>query len=309
MPRKPRIQFEGALYHVFNRGNYRQDIFDSARTAQAFESCLFEACELFGWLLHAFALMRNHYHAAIETPKANLSDGMHWLQSTFATRFNRLRNERGHLFQGRYGSILVEPGEPLLRVVNYLHLNPVKAGIVTVDQLEHFRWSSLRRFVRGERPKFLVCSDWLAQLDGLQDTPAGWRSYQDYLAALAADEGEQNRQAFAKMGRGWAMGSEKWRKEIAQEHLEQFGHVPLPGQGFGELKEARWNNALDLFLAQAQKTRADAKADWYGADWKVIIAEQLRRTTSATNAWIARELGMGSASTVSVYRSRYKIKK
>ena len=133
MARKPRIQYEGAVYHVINRGNYRRDVFELASTAQAFERCLFEACEQAGWQLHAFTLMRNHFHLALETPRANLVEGMHWLQSTFATRFNRLRAERGHLFQGRYQAILVEPGTHLAQVVNYIHLNAVRAGIVGVE--------------------------------------------------------------------------------------------------------------------------------------------------------------------------------
>ena len=176
MPRKPRIQFEGAIYHVINRGNYRRDVFETGSTAQAFEQCLYEACEQSQWQVHAYTLMRNHYHLAVATPRGNLVEGMHWLQSTFATRFNRLRQERGHLFQSRYQAILVQPGPHLARVVNYIHLNPVSAGIVPVAQLAQFRWSSYRRFLQAGRPPFLVCADWLEELGGLRDTPAGWRN-------------------------------------------------------------------------------------------------------------------------------------
>jgi REP element-mobilizing transposase RayT len=75
-----------------------------------------------------FCLLRNHYHVALTTPVPNLGDGMHWLQTTFALRFNRFRSERGHLFQGRYQSPLVEDAAALVRVVDYIHLNPVLAG-------------------------------------------------------------------------------------------------------------------------------------------------------------------------------------
>jgi putative transposase len=165
MPRKPRIQFEGAIYHVINRGNYRRDVFETGSTAQAFEQCLYEACEQSQWQVHAYTLMRNHYHLAVATPRGNLVEGMHWLQSTFATRFNRLRQERGHLFQSRYQAILVQPGPHLARVVNYIHLNPVSAGIVPVAQLAHFRWSSYRRFLQGGRPSVLT----------------GWRNWADCM--------------------------------------------------------------------------------------------------------------------------------
>ena len=310
MARKPRLQFEGGLYHVINRGNYRRDLFEAATTARAFETCLFEACEQAGWRLHAFTLMRNHYHLALETPRANLVEGMHWLQSTFATRFNRFRQERGHLFQSRYQAILVEPGLHLAQVVNYIHLNPVRAGIVPVEHLAQFRWSSLRRFVRGDRPAFLACADWLESLGGLADTTEGWRAYRDYLVWLAADEGEQKRQAFDRMSHGWAMGSQAWRKTVAQDHAEVLATRDLRGDEVAELKEAVWTRALDLLLASARKTRAQAAADWNGADWKVKIAIELRRSTTATNRWIAQELSMGTTgSSVSVYASRWRANK
>jgi REP element-mobilizing transposase RayT len=152
MARKLRIQFGGARYHVINRGNYRKDLFGTDGAAKAFEECLVEACEVNGWVLHAWTIMRNHFHLALETPGPNLVEGMHWLQSTFACRFNRFRNERGHLFQGRYQALLIENDDSLGSVVDYIHLNPVRAGIVALEHLAGFRWSSLRRFLRGTAP-------------------------------------------------------------------------------------------------------------------------------------------------------------
>ncbi|MCW5550350.1 MAG: transposase [Opitutaceae bacterium] len=102
MARKLRLEFPGACYHIINRGNYRADIFRTEGAQAAFEGCVFEACVKSGWLLHAFVIMSNHYHLALETPAGNLVAGMQWLQATFANRFNKLRGERGHLFQGRY---------------------------------------------------------------------------------------------------------------------------------------------------------------------------------------------------------------
>ena len=128
--RRLRIQYPGAIYHVINRGNYRRDVFETTGAASSFEATLGEASTRFGWEVHAFSILRNHFHLALTTPIPNLGDGMHWLQTTFAVRFNRFRAERGHLFQGRYQSPLVENVAALLRVVDYIHLNPVRAGIV-----------------------------------------------------------------------------------------------------------------------------------------------------------------------------------
>ena len=109
MPRKHRLEYPGAIYHIIYRGNYRRPIFETDKTKKAFECCLFEACEKSAWVLHTFIVMGNHYHLTLETPQGNLIAGMHWLQGTFANRFNRLRKEHGHLFEGRYKAILVDP--------------------------------------------------------------------------------------------------------------------------------------------------------------------------------------------------------
>ena len=149
MARKLRIQYEGALYHVINRGNYRRDLFETTGAAEAFIQVLESTVMQYEWKLHAYVLMKNHFHLAIETPMPNLVEGMHWLQSTLATRFNRFRKERGHLMQGRYQSVLVEDFSTLGRVVDYIHLNPVRARVIEPEQVGAYRWSSLVRFMRG----------------------------------------------------------------------------------------------------------------------------------------------------------------
>ena len=108
MPGSLRIEYPDAIYHVINRGNYRHDVFGVDGSKLVFEETLFAACQRTGWRLHAYCLLDNHYHLALQTPDANLAVGMQWLQSTFANRFNRLVKQRGHVFQGRYKSLVVE---------------------------------------------------------------------------------------------------------------------------------------------------------------------------------------------------------
>jgi len=302
MARKLRIQFEGALYHVINRGNYRRDVFATVGAAQAFENTLFEAGGHHGWILHAHVVMRNHFHLAVETPRANLVEGMHWLQSTFATRFNRLRQERGHLFQGRYQALLIEDAAALVRVVDYIHLNPARARIVTPEQLRGFRWSSLRRLGRADRPQGLSARTWLAQL-GWEDGPAGWEAYAARLAALAADEAEQKRLGLEQLSQGWAIGTEGWRRAIARDHA----HLALePGMAAAELrgfKEAHWRQVLTDELAMRGKTPAAAASEGFKVPWKIAIAAKLRQI-GAAYAWIASELHMGEAASVRGYVNR-----
>ena len=162
MARKLRFVFPGALYHVVNRGNYRRELYESVGAAKAFVGALEEAVKLYRWKLYAYALMSNHYHLVLETPEANLSEGMHWLQSTYGTRFNRFRNEQGHLFQGRYHAGLIEDFKVLGHVVDYVHLNPVRAKIVPAEQVDRYRWSSLGVFMRGPKMSGLSAGEWLS---------------------------------------------------------------------------------------------------------------------------------------------------
>jgi putative transposase len=92
------LEFDGAIYHIISRGNYRKALFEQGSTSASFEKTLFEARGKCGWVLHAYVVMSNHYHLALETPAGKLVDGMRWLQGTFGIRFNAFHKERGHVF-------------------------------------------------------------------------------------------------------------------------------------------------------------------------------------------------------------------
>lgn len=305
MARKLRIEFPDAVYHVLNRGNYRRDLFVSAGEAGAFVTALEEAAEIYGWQIHAYAVMRNHYHVALRTPQPNLTEGMHWLQTTFATRFNRLHGERGHLFQGRYQALLVEDDAVVGRLVNYIHLNPVRAKIVPPEQVAAFRWSSLPRFVRGVRFAQLEAATWLRGM-GLADEAEGWVDYVERLRQLALDPAEQDRLGFGAMSRGWAIGTDAWRKAVARDHA----HLAInPGLGAAEaraLREAAWTARLEELLREAKQSRETAAEATKSAPWKVALALRLRRETGASIAWMAKILAMGRPDSVRGYLSKHR---
>ena len=171
MARKFRLEYPGACYHVINRGNYRRNVFAPQGAAEAFERCLGETGARFGWRVHAFVIMRNHFHLAVETPDPNLSLGMKFLQGTWANRFNRYHGETGRPFQGRYKALHVEPGEALAQVAHYIHLNPLRAKVVPGDRLGEFRWSSLWWFPRTECPAYLEPATVLREAGGLELLP------------------------------------------------------------------------------------------------------------------------------------------
>src|SRR5207248_10248565 len=127
-----RIQYEGAIYHAMNRGDHREDIFHDDHDRTLFLKTLGEACAKTDWQIHAFCLMRNHFHLVIETPKPNLVEGMKWFLGTYTSRFNRRHKLFGHLFSGRYKALIVDSsGNGYLKsVCDYVHLNPVRAELI-----------------------------------------------------------------------------------------------------------------------------------------------------------------------------------
>ena len=131
MGRKPRVEYDGATYHVMCRGNRREDIFRNDGDREVFLGTLAQACEQTGWKVCAYVLMPNHYHMVLETPEANLVVGMKWFQGTYTKRYNARNSEWGHLFQGRYKSVVIDPEETdyFCTACNYVHLNPVRAHL------------------------------------------------------------------------------------------------------------------------------------------------------------------------------------
>ena len=126
MARKPRLEWEGASYHVMARGNERARIFTSKADYLLFIETLQESLSRFGVDLHASVLMLNHYHLAASTPRANLSRWMAWLQTTFTARYNRRHKRVGHLFQGRCRAEIVDADAYARHLILYIHLNPIR---------------------------------------------------------------------------------------------------------------------------------------------------------------------------------------
>ena len=180
MARKARVEFDGAIYQVLDRGDRREAIFVGHADRERFRACLAETCGRTGLRVHRCVLMGNHDHLLLETPEPNLVAGMKWLQGTYTRRCNRRHRLRGHLFQGGYKALPVECGgrdDYFAAVSEYIHLNPVPARMVeaTEGALEGYRWGSYPQFA-GARglPGWLSRTEVFAQL-GLPDGRAGSR--------------------------------------------------------------------------------------------------------------------------------------
>jgi putative transposase len=150
MARPLRIEYPGAFYHVTSRGNERKRIFSAKADYYQFKDYLKNAQEKYGCRLHCYVLMQNHYHLVIETPEGNLSQVMQYLNGSYTGFFNHRTGRSGHLFQGRYKAILVEVDSYLLQLSRYIHLNPVRAGIV--EKPQDYPYSSYKSFIsqKGE---------------------------------------------------------------------------------------------------------------------------------------------------------------
>lgn len=307
MPRSLRLERENAVYHIINRGNYRQDLFINEGAHLAFEACLFQACEKCGWVLEGYCVMTNHFHLVIRTPKGNLIYGMKWLQSTFANRYHHFRKAHGKLFQGRYKSLIVEEDSYLGALLHYVHLNPVRAGMVSIDQLKTYRWSSLWYLHhKAERPPFMDCTGALEAAGGLKDSPTGRKQYMAYLKWLTASDTAQKEMAFEKMCRGWALGSTDFKKALLGEALDK-NESPVrhfEGSDLKEANELMWSRLLTRGLQHLGKGKADIQTDLKSAAWKVAIATMLKKQTSAPNTWITNQLNMGVPQSVSRHSSR-----
>jgi putative transposase len=140
MARPLRLEWPGALYHVTSRGDRREPIVEDDEDRAAWVAVLGEACGRFGWRVHAWCLMTNHYHLLLETPGGQLAAGMRHLNGVWSQCFNRRHGRVGHVFQGRYKAIMVERESYLLELARYVVLNPVRAGLVA--DAAHYPWSS-----------------------------------------------------------------------------------------------------------------------------------------------------------------------
>ena len=237
MPRKERIEYAGAIYHVFNRGDYRKDLFADDSSQSAFESCLFEVVERCGWKLHAYVLMSNHYHLAIETPQPNLVAGMRWLQSTFATRFNRSHNEGGNVFQGRYKAIIIGSGEFLLGLVDYIHLNPVRDGLCAVENLKTYTPSSYPKYFKKSVQSNLHRKDFLSVL-GEPDSLAGIRRYKKHLELREEGDPKKREELAKRYCRGWFIGEAADKKALEKDLASEHPDVVWEGAALSELNKA-----------------------------------------------------------------------
>lgn len=299
MARQLRVEYPGAIYHVINRGDRREPIFKDDQDQREFLRTLSEACSKTDWQVHAYVLMPNHFHVVVETPSANLVAGMKWMLGTYTSRFNRRHKLVGHLFSGRYKSLIVDgSGSGYLKTVcDYVHLNPSRAKLLRPDQpLRTFVWSSWPEYLKSptKRPQWLRVDRLLGEHGIPKDSPAGRRELE---RRVETTRGVENAGDYKAIRRGWHLGDEQLRKEL----LEQVTLRKGKGHGGAEVRQSEEQHAGKIVMRELSRRRwkedelgKRAKSD----PGKAKIARRLRRETTMTYEWIAGRLKMGTESTI-----------
>lgn len=295
MARKIRVEYPGAIYHVLNRGDRREPIFQDEEDRQRFMETLGEACGKTGWQVHALCLMANHFHLVVETPLGNLVAGMKWFLGTYTGRFNRRHKLFGHLFSGRYKALIVDGrGRGYLRTVcDYVHLNPARAKLLRPEQgLREYAWSSWPEYLKrpGNRWPWLRVDRLLGDYHIPKDSAAGRRQLE---ASLEQRRGAEAGDEFKRIRRGWFFGEEALRQELLAQVSEKAGRSHY-GEAIQESSEAGAERIVAEEMARRRWTEPTLNQRRKGDAEKVKIAVRLRRETTVTLAWIAERLQMGT---------------
>ncbi len=261
--------------------------------------------------------MGNHYHFLIQTPEANLVRGMSWLQGTYTARFNARHKWRGHVFSGRYKAILVqvEEGSYFRTLLDYIHLNPLRAGLVKLeDGLDCFRWSSLAFYRRPPSRRQSWQETALGfEVNDLQDSTAGRRKFlRDLEWRAGLEEAEkaglteiEGQSLQSSLRRGWYFGNQAFREKILKlgETMikKKAGNPNYCGDQMRSHGETRAEAIAKKGLLLLDLSEGDLDGLAKNDSRKAMIALALKQETGVTLKWITNRLKMGVTTGVSRY--------
>ena len=221
MSRPLRIAYEGAWYHVMNRGLARNLIFITNEHRLMFLDLLSEVHDRYQAEIHAYCLMKNHYHLLIRTPQGNISRIMRHLDGVYTQQFNKTINRDGPLFRGRYKAILVDADTYLLQLSKYIHLNPVEAKIV--KKAEQFFWSSYRSYLSDSGPCWLN-TEYTLSYFGNSIQKIKYKNFVEESSDSRFHDYEK------KMNNIPILGTEEFTKLIAEKYLQdkhKINEIPM----------------------------------------------------------------------------------
>ena len=271
-------------------------VFENEEDRSIWLTKLGEVVERFAWRVHAYVLMDDHFHLLLETPKPNLVAGMKWFMGVYSQGWNRRRQRRGHVFQGRYKAVVVDAESPkdyLRMVADYMHLNPVRSGQVgghTGRRLDSWSTSSFPAYAGRSGPDWLVVDSVLGDL-----------SPDKYGAEL--EERAKNRQAvlseasLKRLRRGWYLGEREFGQQLAREiaAVSEREHRAISGEVAKAHDVDQAERLMQWGLEQLGLPTDPPQLEGWGK-WvaeKSLLSALVRRRTGVSNVWVAERLAMG----------------
>ncbi len=312
MPRPPRKEYAGALYHVTSRGNGRAQIFFEDVDRKRFLAQLQDCLEQYEVILYAYVLMANHYHLLVRTRQANLGRFMQRLNTSYALYSRYKHKKPGHRLEGRYKAKLVQSDEYILALTRYIHLNPVKVrAIRSLEReerrrfLEKYDWSSYRGYVDPKRREDFVCYDMMKLLGGGDRKRC--RAYCRYVYGFLMDDDAQIREALERSCHG--IGDEEFVKELEQELRDRKVGTDLD-RDVDYPREHISADRIDKVVAREYGVKATMlKADGHTRGMglaKAVAMELACRLTGLRQRAIGARYGGVSSQAVSHARRRVK---
>ena len=283
MARPIRIEYEGAFYHVTARGNDRSKIFFTKTDYRKFNDYLAAARKKYGFILHGYVLMTNHYHLLIETPEPNLGKIMHHLNGSYTTYINIKRKRSGHLLQGRYKAILVDKDSYALELSRYLHLNPVRAKMVA--RPEDYPYSSYGAYVSSGADELVTATDLLSMFS--DDLPVARQKYREFVECGLNAELENPQ---ANVYAGMILGSVPFIKESLNRIEEELCRKDESSYKKSLQSTHISDDILALVCTHEQVARKDVTSRQRNDLCKICIY-LLKQYTAASNREIGAMLG------------------
>ena len=306
MARPLRIEYPGAVYHVTGRGNAREAIFGDPFDREAFLEILIQSKNIYDVRMFAYVLMDNHFHFLLETPLANLGQFMRRFNITYTSYFNRIHKRVGHLYQGRYKSILVDRENYLSELSRYIHLNPIRTksmGKRTPEEqwryLIDYPWSSLKGYLSPSNKKaFVDYSMVLADFGG--DNLWGRRAYQKRIKEDLVGELDTKRQVIGQS----ILGGEQFIQWLKENFFSKKRDRECPG--LTELRRYRAEEEImAIFFKETGKTLEEVKCKTNPL--RPVLMDLLYRVGGLTGVEIGKIFDV-DYSTVSQSRKRLAMK-
>lgn len=300
MSRPLRIRYEGAFYHITARGNERKRVFFAKSDYDKFKEYLREAQDRYGYLLHCYMLMSNHYHLILDTPNSDISKIMHYINGSYTNYINRRRKRSGHLFQGRYKAVLVDVDSYLLELSRYVHLNPVRARMV--KKPEDYTYSSYRSYVSKKKEDIVHTDLILGMISNSGKFPQ--KMYRDFVEK-SIDDGLED--PLKKSYAGSILGGETFIKEALNRLKDDAA-----------IQKEETSHRKDLHVALVSEQIIDALASCFELSPKEVLRDRgecrniaihlIKKWTSITNKRIGDMFGGLSFSAVSKVNQRFSIR-